>query len=138
MVSRYIFLILCLTLSINLSAQFQDTGYCSKKPPIDISVTVNGFEFADKVYISKDTLKNGFSLKTAQADYNIMGFRVYFYGKYMDLYWKDITGNRATQENLPILRSLHGDELMEIECINLRKDKNLYIARHFIIIIPEK
>jgi hypothetical protein len=90
------------------------------------------------VHIHKDTLAQGFEIMVNESSYRVAGFRVYFFGKHMDLYWKDIIGNRATKENLSILKNLHGDEWMEIECISVIKNKQTFKTRSFKVWIDEK
>src|SRR5688572_1919405 len=100
---------------------------CSKKPAVKIATTINDLGYAEMVYISKDSISRGFRLVLADPSYQIVGFRVHFFGKYMDLYWKDISGSIANETNLPILQDLHGEEWMEIECVTVTKKKRYYI-----------
>jgi hypothetical protein len=118
--------------------QVPDTGMCAKAPVINIYSTVSGYSYLDMVHIHKDTLAQGFEVMVNGPSYRVIGFRVYFFGKYMDLYWKDIIGNRATKENLPILKNLHGDEWMEIECISVIKNKQTFKTRSFKVWVDEK
>lgn len=104
---------------------------CSKKPAIKLTATIDGLGYAEMHLLSKDSLRRGFRIVLSDPSYQIAGFRVYFFGKYMDLYWKDIKGCNANETNLPILKNLHGDEWMEIECLTVTKKKEYYIALPF-------
>ena len=104
---------------------------CSKKPVVKIAATISGLGYEEMVYISKDSLRRGFGIVLSDPSYQIVGFRVYFFGKYMDLYWKDISGSNANETNLPILKNLNGDEWMEIECLTVTKKKQYYTALPF-------
>jgi hypothetical protein len=122
----------------NAKGQSPDTGMCANAPAMNIYSTVSGYPYLEMVHIHKDTLAQGFKIMVNESSYRVAGFRVYFFGKYMDLYWKDIIGNRATKENLPILKNLHGDEWMEIECIAVIKNKQTFKTRSFKVWIDEK
>jgi hypothetical protein len=96
-----------------------------------VSATINRLGYTEIVYTKKDSISGGFKLSISEPSYKIVGFRVYFYGKYMDLYWKDISGDVANQINLPVLKNLHGDEWMEIDCITIEKSKNRFRVQPF-------
>ena len=128
---RFYVLLILLAFSISTFAQFPDTGMCTKRPIVAISATIKGFGYSKIVYTGKDSIRNGFNLVLSDPSYQIVGFRVYFFGKGMDLYWKDISGSIATEVNLPVLNNLYGDEWMEIECITVMNNKKLFTALPF-------
>lgn len=129
---------LFLALWTKSSAQMPNTGFCTKKPTIQVHATVSNFDFKRKIYIHKDSLRNGFTLELSDDSFTIEGFRVYFYGKDADLYWRDIPGASANLSNLPILNKLHGDEWMEIDCISVQKNKKQFKGIPFTIWINSK
>lgn len=128
----------CLFASVLSFGQFPDTGACVKRPPIDLTISIRGFANSKMVHIDTTTLSKGFELVTLDKSVEIIGFRVYFYGKYMDLYWRDIVGSKANRQNLPVLKNLHGDELMELECIAVKKGNGIFRATKFTVLIDAK
>jgi hypothetical protein len=128
---RLYFLSVVLIISSVAAAQRLDTGMCITRPAVRVAATINNIGFIPMVHITRDSLQKGFTVTLSDLSYKVFGFRVYFYGKYADIYWKDIEGNRANEANLPVLKSLIGDEWMEIECISITKNKKTFTAIPF-------
>lgn len=128
---RFCLILTFLLIFKSVIAQIPDSAICSKKPGIKVPATINDLGYEKMVYISKDSIRLGFRIVLLDPSYQIVGFRVYFFGKHMDLYWKDISGSNANETNLPILRNLSGEEWMEIECLTVTKKKQYYTALPF-------
>ena len=128
---RTVFFILFFFQAFLSHGQFPDTGNCIQRRPIDLKVSVKGYDAASMIHIDTSDLAKGFELHVADNQFKIVGFRVYFFAKYGDLYWRDIQGSKATHENLPILKNLKGDEWMEIECVGVNNGMEVFRAISF-------
>jgi hypothetical protein len=123
---RSLILALILLFAKSSHGQHPDSASCVVRETADIKIKVRGFPAADIVHIDSGSLSAGFELQPPDASFTVTGFRVYYYSKHGDLYWRDVKGPKATPENLPILKSLRPDEWMELKCIGLIKGKQSY------------
>jgi hypothetical protein len=124
----------CFLLSGFLSKAQKDTLACKGLSNVSISMSIQNLPFtSDSISISADSIRKGFKLSLLDKTFKIIGYRAYYETDDSDVYYRDIYGDTADQNNFPILKNAKKGALIFIECINLTKDKKRYGAKHLII-----
>ena len=131
--------ILVSLLSFAAIGQYRSDSVC-KRQTINVNAFVKGYPYQNKIYISKDSLLNGFSLDLSDNSYKIIGFKI-FYEFPGDPFGESvIIGNKITTQNLSFIPNLKelGNGYFELFCIAIEKNGKKYNARDFVIVLADK
>src|SRR5215217_5211601 len=80
----------------NSQADYQVLKEVKSLPLISNKATVKGFPYINELYVSKDSLKNGFIITLQDPTYKINFFLLGYDGEDSDVWEKTIYGNTVT------------------------------------------
>ena len=106
-------------------------------PAANNMATVKGFAFDKTIYISKDTLNNGFTIELQDPSYKIVFFRLYYECEDCDIWVKTIYGNKVTLKDAPILKGLKKGEILGCTLFKVEKAGKFYTLAEVTFIIAE-
>lgn len=106
-------------------------------PVANNKVTVKGFAYDKTLYVSKDTLKNGFTIELQDSSYKVVFFRLYYECENCDIWVKTIYGNKVTVDDAPILKRLKKNEILGCTLFKLEKTGKFYTLPEFAFIVTE-
>jgi len=121
--NRLLILGLLFLCSVKTKAQADEINPCKNADLFNVAATLKDYSFVSPIHIPAKTLSKGFTVITSDSTLTVTGFRVYYWGKRCDLYVRDVKGDRATPENLPILKRLLSEDRIMIECISVLYNK---------------
>jgi hypothetical protein len=106
-------------------------------PVVNNKATVKGFAFEKTVYISKDTLNNGFTIELQDPSYKIVFFRLYYECEDCDIWVKTIYGSKVTVKDAPILKGLKKNEILGCTLFKVEKAGKFYTLPEVAFVITE-
>jgi hypothetical protein len=136
---KYLLLLLLLIPSIAFTQIRKDTLICIGLETANARGSINdfGFSYGKYLYISKDSLKNAFTVTISDPSYKVIGFTIIYFGVDGDFWAKNNFGAKLTPENSVILKGLKNEDDFEFHCINLERGGKRYNLPGFIVVITE-
>lgn len=104
---------------------------------LEVGVAIKGFPPCSHCEIKRDSLKNGFSIVLSDSTYKVASFRIGYYSANHLLYENDVLGSRIGKGSADFLSKLKLGDFVSIECINLEKDKKVYLSTSMLILVDE-
>jgi hypothetical protein len=134
---KYLLLISLLISSVAFTQIGKDTLVCKGLESANARASINsfGFSYGKALYISKDSLKKGFTITISDPSYKVIGFTLLYDCEGCDIWDKDVYGAHVTPENVSILRGLKKGETLDVECINLGREGKRYTVPGFVVMI---
>ena len=90
-------------------------------PKVNTKATVNGFPFEPTLYISKDSLNQGFTIILQDPSYKVLFFCLTYDCEDCDIWSKIIYGNRVTEKNAPVLKWLKKKDILSFGLFKVEK-----------------
>lgn len=106
-------------------------------PSINNRATVKGFAFDTPLYISKDSLNNGFTVALEDASFKIVVFLLTYDCEDCDIWEKTIYGNIVTMKDAPILKSLKRGDILSFGLFKVEKGGKHYTIPETNIIVAD-
>ena len=106
-------------------------------PSVNNKVTVKGFPFDKTLYISKDSLNQGFSITLQDPSYKVIFFRLVYDCEDCDIWETIIYGNRVTVNDAPILKRLKKNELLSFVLFKVEKNGKYFTVPEQNIIVTD-
>jgi hypothetical protein len=135
------FLILILTSIVWSDCLCQDDWDIIKEaknlPIANNKATVKGFTFDKTLLISKDSLKNGFSVALQDPTYKIAFFRLTYVCENCDIWVKTIYGDLVTVKDAPILKEVKKGEFLSLNLFKIGKEKKYFTLPEVVIIVTD-
>ena len=115
-------------------------GYYEEANTLPIAnnkATVKGFTFIKTLLISKDSLKNGFSVALQDPTYKIAFFRLAYVCENCDIWVKTIYGDLVTVKDAPILKEVKKGEFLSLVLFKIEKEKKYFTLPEVVIIVTD-
>ena len=106
-------------------------------PIANNKATVKGFTFDKTLLISKDSLKNGFSVALQDPTYKIAFFRLAYVCENCDIWVKTIYGDLVTVKDAPILKEVKKGEFLSLNLFKIGKEKKYFTLPEVVIIVTD-
>ena len=106
-------------------------------PIANNKATVKGFTFDKTLLISKDSLKNGFSVALQDPTYKIAFFRLAYGCENCDIWVKTIYGDLVTVKDAPILKEVKKGEFLSLNLFKIGKEKKYFTLPEVVIIVTD-
>ena len=137
-VKFFLSILLVLSFTFACGQTKKDTLFCNlENAPLRASINNFGFAYGKMLYISKDSLRNGFTVVLSNPNYKIVGFTLFYDCEGCDIWVKTIYGNKVSQQNVSILRKLKNNEVLEFGCLNIEIKGKRYLVSGFAVQITD-